>query len=193
MAKSASSRIPAFVAALCLIPLVGCISVDDDETISSYRLMQGAILQEGPMDYLLSAAEDGGMALRSVGPFQQELVCRFSMKTDLPDGIRNGFLVLNDQMEPEKSIYAGIYIGAGEFAVEGPGVSKFLVVPVEFDKNQMFEVTVIVNFEKRFVEMQTKEREIGSSLAPHMRQVSYVGYKVNSTETNFSRIEVTGK
>ena len=176
------------------LSIAGCLSIGGGDSLDRYTVSLGAELEKGPLGYTMTATEGSdGVALRPVGPFQEELVCRFTLKTDLPDGVRNGFLVLSDQQDRGRTIVAGIYIGAREFAIEGSGVTEPITVPVDFDQSKEFEVTVIVNFKQKFVEMRTSEREIGTGLASHMQQISDMGYKVNDTRTHFSRVKISGK
>ena len=60
--------------------------------------------------------------------------------------------------------------GGREYVIEGTGVADPIRVPVDFDQNQVFEFSIIVDFEKGFIEMKTNEREIGAALAYTLRQ-----------------------
>lgn len=106
---------------------------------------------------------------------------------------RNGFLVLYDSSNPETMIFAGVYIGAREYSIHGPGVIEPILVPVAFNPDQEFKLTVLINFEKGFIELIAPDRTIGTGLAPHMRQVETIGYSANNTKTFFSPVKITGE
>ena len=178
---------------LSALLVVSCLSFGGRDVPSQYTLHNGATMEKGPMGFLLTASADRGTALRPIEPMAGQLVCRFTLKSALSEGTRNGFLVLGQQLDPAKTIMAGIYIGAREFVIEGPGVTEPINVQIPFDQSKEFAVTIIVNFKKGFVEMQTAEREIGTGLAPHMQQITHIGYMVNNTSTHFSRIEISNE
>ena len=176
---------------LAVSVLVSCVTTGHN--IEDFFFLHGAILEEGPMGFILTSSNANALALRPVGPYSEKLVCEFSLQAFEEDGTRNGFLVLVDRGDPGGTIVAGVYIGAGEYAIEGTGVREPIVVPIDFDASGVFNFSVLVNFEKGFVEMKTNEREIGTGLAPRMKQVDVVGYHANSTTTHFSEIVTRGR
>lgn len=181
------------IAVVVILLCTGCATTSNREKAGDYRLENGAQLTDGPLGYIMTAPDTDALALREVTPYGEKMTVTFTMKTDLPDETRNGFLILRDAENYNTAIFAGIYIGVKEFTIEGPGVAESIVVPVEFDQNKEFKITVIVDFKERYIEMQTAEREIGTTLALHVGKINEVGYKVNSTRTHFSRLTIKGK
>ena len=172
--------------------LLACASTGSQ--LSDYFFLHGGVLEEGPMGFVMTSPGGNALALREVQvPYVEELVCEFSLQTFEPAEVMNGFLVLVDRSDPGGTIVAGVYIGAGRYAIEGSGVSEPISVPVDFDPAEVFNVTVLVSLTEGYVELQINDRVIGTGLVAHMTQVDVVGYHANSTRTHFSEIEITGR
>lgn len=181
-----------YIAAFLVMPaLLSCVSTQS--TLEDFFFLHGATLEEGPMGFVMNSPGGNAMALRNVGPFEEELVCEFRLQAVEGFEKMNGFLVLVDRGDPGGSIVAGVYIGAGEYSIFGTGVAESIVVPIDFDRAGVFTFTVLVNLREGWVEMKTNEREIGTALAAGMKQVDVVGYHADSTRTHFSDIHVTGR
>lgn len=179
------------VSLFAVFALFSCVSTGS--ILSDYFSMHGAILEEGPMGFILTSSNANAMALRRVDPYTEEMLCEFSLQIVEDSDILNGFLLLIDN-EGEGNIIAGVYIDAREYAIEGTGVNEPIRVPIgDFDQTQVFNFSVLVNFKKGFIEMKINEREIGTGLAPNMKQVDLLGYHANSTKTHFSEIKIVGK
>ena len=180
------------VLTLCLI-LSGCVSAGKHPPADYFTLFNDAVFTSADPGYHLIAPGEEALALRSGKVYSKKMVCEFSLLSPPGEGARNGFLVLYDSSNPETMIFAGVYIGAGEYSIHGPGVNEPILVPVNFDPDQEFQLTVLINFEKRFIELMAPGRTIGTGLAPHMRQVETIGFSANNTETFFSPVKITGE
>ena len=179
------------VSLFAVFALFSCVSTGS--ILSDYFFMHGAILEEGPMGFILTSSNANAMALRRVDPYTEEMICEFSLQIVEDNDTLNGFLLLIDN-DGGGTIVAGVYIGAGEYAIEGTGVNEPIRVPIgDFDQTQVFNISVLVNIKKGFIEMKINEREISTSLAPNMKQIDLVGYHANSTKTHFSEIKIEGK
>ena len=161
--------------------------------LSDFFFLHGGNLEEGPMGYVFTSPGGNAMALRPVGPYSEEMVCEFTLQAYEQRDTMNGFLLLVDRGDPGGTIVAGVRIGAKEYVIEGTGVRERIAVPVDFDQMGIFHLTVMVNLKERFVEMKTKEREIGTGLSPGIKQIDVVGYHADSTKTHFSDVKITGK
>ena len=177
-----------FVAA---VVLASCITMGSN--IKDYFFLHGAILEEGPMKYVFTAPDGNALAFRKVDTYKEKMHCEFSLQRFEDNDILNGFVVLADQGNPVNTIIAGVYIGAREYAIEGSGVNEPIRVPVDFDQAQVFTFSILIDFKRGNIEMKTNDREISTSLAPHMKQVDMVGYHAKSTKTHFSDITIKGR
>jgi hypothetical protein len=169
--------------------LVSCVSTGSG--LSDYFFLHGATMEEGPMGFILTSSGGNAMALRRVGPYTEEMLCEFSLQIVEDNDFQNGFLLLSGGQEGI-TIVAGVNIETREYVIKGTGVVEPIRVQIDFDKTQVFNFSILVNFEKGFIEMKTNEREIGTSLAPNMKQVDRVGYHADSTRTHFSEIKIVG-
>ena len=180
------------VSLFAVFALFSCVSTGS--ILSDYIFMHGAILEEGPMGFILTSSNENALAFRRVDLYTEEMLCEFSLQIVEDNDMLNGFLVLGGRGGELGTIVAGVNIGTREYVIKGTGVNEPIRVPiVDFDQAQMFNVSVRVNLKKGFIEMKTNEQEIGTALAPNMNQVDIVGYHANSTKTHFSEIEIKGK
>ena len=180
----------AVIILVAVLILFSCVSTGN--TLEEFFFLHGAELEEGPMVFVFIAPNDNSLALKRVNTYTEEMVVDFRLQTAVGDGAMNGFLVLGEQENADTTITAGVYIGGGEYVIEGPGVMAPIHVPIDFDRTGVFEFSVLINFEKGFIELRSRDREIGTGLAPHMIQVDLVGYHAKSTRTHFSEIKITG-
>ena len=167
---------------------LSCVTTDTKSHEDFFTLHGGAI-EPGPMGYIVTGENVNSMAVKHIEPYTGVITCNVSLQIVEYNDILNGFLLVSDQ-ENGGIIKAGVYIGAGEYAIEGSGVVEPIRIPVDFDQNQVFHFSLLINFEKGFIEMKTNEREIGTGLASNMKQVNLVGYHADSTKTHFSEIEI---
>lgn len=161
--------------------------------LSQFRPFGGAVLEEGPLGFILNGPEEGSHVLRRIDTYTKHMTLEFSLQAAEDSERRNGFLVLWDGQRPENVIYAGVYIGSQEYVIEGPGVAEAIRVPVAFEPDRLFHIRIIVDLEKRFIEMSVDGREIGTGLNPTLGEICVIGYKAQVARTHFSPITVTGE
>ena len=178
-----------------VLALMSCASTQS--RLSDYFFLHGAVLEEGPMErpmrYTLTAPTGNSLALRRGDPYTKIMRCEFSLQRAVHDGPMNGFLVFADSEVPEAVVTAGVYIGGGEYAIEGPGVREPIIVAADFDRSGVFKISILVDFERGFIEMKTPEREISTGLAPQVTQFDTIGYAAKETRTRFSEVRIVGE
>ena len=179
------------ILAIGALVLGSCASTKS--AVGDYFALHGAILEDGPKGFVLTAPTVNSLVLRRIDPYTEEMRCEFTLQRATDEGPQNGFLVLVDQGDPEGVIVVGVYIGGQEYAIEGTGVTEPIRVRVEMDQARAFDLTVVVDFRKGYIELLTPEREIGTSLASHMKKVDTLGYHAKETITQFSEIMIVGR
>lgn len=158
------------------------------------RLIGAGVRDEG-LGYLI-ASGGSGYALQKLPQTCFERVsvsCR--MRTRLAEGTRNGMLCFGPATDPASLVKAGVYIGAGELVIQhgGFGEEEALIrLPVDFEKEQVFKVSFEANLRTKRLRLVVDGVELLSALRKDWSAVSYVGYTVTGTETEFSTLGVRG-
>ena len=75
----------------------------------------------------------------------------------------------------------------------GTGVAEPINVRADLDWDQVFSISVLVNFESGIIKMKINEMEISTTLISEMKQANLVGYHARSTRTHFSEVKVIRK
>ena len=188
--KCANSLLIAIAGAAAIL-LASCATTAGGA--EDFSTVQGATLKEGPKGILFTAQGGNAMALRLVKPYTKQLRCELSLQAAPSDDVMNGFLFLGSRQAPESMILSGVYIGARQYAIEGLGLERPIRVPGDFSDDEVFNISVLVDLEKGFVEMNINGHEIGTRLVSHLKQIDMIGYHAKSTATYFSRIELSGR
>ena len=159
------------------------------------RARLGAEVRDEGLGYLI-ASGGSGYALQKLPQTCFERVsasCR--MRTRLAEGTRNGMLCFGPATDPASLVKAGVYIGAGELVIQhgGFGEEEALIrLPVDFEKEQVFKVSFEANLRTKRLRLVVDGVELLSALRKDWSAVSYVGYTVTGTETEFSTLGVRG-
>ena len=170
--------------------LLSCVTTGS--VLEDYFFLHGAALEDGPLGFTMTGSNENSMALRNIDTHGEEIIYEFSLQAAGDTEYKNGFLVLSDQ-DSGFTIVAGVYIGAREFAIFGSDVAEPQNVQAELDWDQVFNVSILANFENSIIEMKINDRQISTTLVPEMKQANLVGYHASATKTHFSEVTIIEK
>jgi hypothetical protein len=136
-----------------------------------------------------------GLALRKLEePVTGQLTFRLQVqpRAEFP---ANAFLVFGDSPSDQALVKCGLFVGGGYAAIyEGNYPSEDIakeVLPLRYGKPH--ELTVHVDLTAGTAELMLGEHRVAKKLTRKPKAISYYGYAVIWTETEFGPIEVTGR
>jgi len=149
-------------------------------------------LEKSGMGYALSAEKDkAAVALKKIEPpFKNIMTVKGKMKSLLPYGTRNGYIVFGEN--PRKFAQAGIRIGGMMYVLEGHYVEK-MEVPQKFDQKKVFDVELNVDMKGKTVTWKVDGTEVKTQMRYKPVSINYVGYMAGNTKTEFSDLQISGE
>ncbi|MFZ2196371.1 MAG: hypothetical protein WAV13_01470 [Thermodesulfovibrionales bacterium] len=160
------------------------------EPVKGFSVTNGT-LERGGLGYILSAEKDKiAVAAKPTGkPYKSVITVRARIKSALPDGTRNGYILFAEK--PGQWTNAGILIGGMKYVIEGPSVSR-AELPVKFDQDHVFDGEMVVNLKEKTVIWKVNGSEVKTKLTKVPGSINYVGYAVGNAKTEFSELQVSG-
>ena len=163
-----------------------------------FAILRGGKIGKSPLGYTLETSAEGTALKKAERPFTRRAVFELKMKTHLKreEGWQNGFLALGDSGKDDDLVVAGVYIGGLRVSIfqglsdaGGPKVDK----PATFDRQQTFDVKVVVDLRKRTVACTAAGVTVSQPLPKAFKAVRHYGYHAMRTRTAFSEIKITGE
>jgi len=160
------------------------------EPVKGFSVTNGT-LEKGGLGYFLSAEKDKvSVAAKPTGkPYKSVITLKARIKAALPDGTRNGYIVFGEK--PGQWTNAGVLIGGMKYVIDGPSVSR-AELPVKFDQDNIFDGELVINLKEKTVVWKVNGTELKTKLIKVPGSISYIGYAVGNTKTEFSELQVSG-
>ncbi len=167
----------------------------ESSAIEGFKVNDGTI-EKGGLGVILSSEKDkAASAMKKLDtPFRNAMTVKGQMKSAVPSGTRNGFIIFAGTSADKKSqsAKAGILMGRMVYTIDGP-----LVAEVEkqdkFDQGKVFDYELTVNLKDKSVSLTVDGKKIATKMTSAPVSITHVGFVVSNTKTEFSDPQITGE
>jgi hypothetical protein len=149
-------------------------------------------MKKGGLGYILwTDGNKNALALKKTDTtFKNMITIKGKMKSALTSGVRNGLIVFGE--DPKRLSNAAVFIGARSVAIQGPLVEKMEKKQEQFDQNKVLDTELTVNLKEGIVTWNVDGTQVKTKMKDRPAFISYIGYSVWNTKTEFSELRVSG-
>ncbi len=157
----------------------------------------GAYVRSAPEGYWVSSLEKGYALKKLQAPLRGKVRLQCEVKPLTPWGQRNGFIVFGPSMKAEELVSCGIFFRTGELVVrwddpKGKPRRKVLKVGL-FPKGRPIRLEIDVDLDRGKVTVRAAGKSKSLTVSPDLswKEIRYLGYGVNHTQSSFGPIQAS--
>ncbi|MCH2183592.1 MAG: sulfatase-like hydrolase/transferase [Mariniblastus sp.] len=170
------------------------LSPGTDQT-GSFDEVLGGEVATGELGFHLKATGEG-LAVRQLDqPITGRAVLRTSYRSLQKKGkTRNAAIVLGSRANNDATLKIGTAIGMNRhvaFTGDWQNVGNQANVAADFQPMDLFEVTIDLDLEQHLAKATINQETFQFRLPPSMTEISWVGFYVKATESDFSELVIT--
>ena len=158
--------------------------------------LESVDVKNSKLGYDLTADGQGYAVRKLPQPLTGLITLHCQLQTKRGRGTRNGLVCFGPSGKSDELLKVGVYIGASQLVILrgkfGGSEENILRQPLKFDQSKLFDVTIHLDLNAKTIRLVVDGEELTGELPESWQSIAYVGYNLNSTETSFSPLEVSG-